>query len=168
MVFDNKRPVIKLPYTKNEIALEIVTAMLLIVSINQIMVLWPKIPGTVPTHFNFAGQADDWGPKSSMIALPIVSAIMYLLLSLPRRFPHIGNYIVPITPENAERQYKLLAEMMAWIKFEIIALFFYLEQMTINVALGKTNTFGPWLGMTFVPLTFITLGIYIYLSYKAK
>lgn len=164
----NKRPIIKLPYTKNEIAIEIMSVALILISYFLIIAYWNKIPERIPTHFNIAGQVDNWGSKTTLIIMPVISTLMYVLLSVVRRFLHTANYIVPITEENAERQYKLSAEMLSWLKLEIIALSLYTEWLILQIALGKTPSMAPWFIPAFVLLTLITVGVYTYRSYKAK
>lgn len=52
-------------------------------------ILWDKLPEEVPIHFNFQGEADDWGPKwINAIMLPLIGVGIYvLLLVLPKIDP---------------------------------------------------------------------------------
>jgi uncharacterized membrane protein len=47
--------------------------------------LYPNLPASIPTHFNFKGEADAWGDKSSIYLAPailgVVGFFLYLLLS---------------------------------------------------------------------------------------
>lgn len=51
--------------------------------------IWEQLPETVPTHFNFQGQADDWSPKSTLLYLPglLGIGIYLLMLILPSLDP---------------------------------------------------------------------------------
>lgn len=54
---------------------------------------YPSLPDTVPTHWGFDGQADGWGPKSTILvlcALPL--GILLLLAVIPRIDPRAQNY----------------------------------------------------------------------------
>ena len=43
--------------------------------------IWSQLPDQVPTHFNFAGNADDWSGKTSLLFLPAaLGAGIYLLM----------------------------------------------------------------------------------------
>lgn len=45
------------------------------------LLLWDQLPDEVPTHFNFKGEADDWGPKwMNAIMLPLIGVGLYVLL----------------------------------------------------------------------------------------
>jgi uncharacterized membrane protein len=44
-------------------------------------VYWNQIPQTIPTHYNFEGNADAWGDKSMLLwMIPGLSLFLYLLL----------------------------------------------------------------------------------------
>lgn len=47
--------------------------------------LYPNLPESIPTHFNFKGEADAWGGRSSIFLAPgilgVVGFLVYLLLS---------------------------------------------------------------------------------------
>ncbi len=51
--------------------------------------IWSTLPETVPTHFNLAGEADDWHHKTFLIYMPgAILLVMYLLfLVLPKIDP---------------------------------------------------------------------------------
>ncbi|WP_428235920.1 SdpI family protein [Gracilimonas sp.] len=53
------------------------------------LILSDKVPETVPTHFNLQGEADDYGPKWTILyMLPAIGIILYVaLLLLPRIDP---------------------------------------------------------------------------------
>lgn len=100
---------------------------------------WPVVPKTIPTHFDIAGKVDGWGPKWTLLLLPAIGALMHILMTVVCRFPHTFNYPVPITEENAERQYRIALTVMRWLKMEMIWLFAYLNWQMVQVALGKAR-----------------------------
>ncbi len=62
-------------------ALEIIPLSLLIVMILTSAVYYPALPATVPTHFGFTGQPDQWAPKSPMFfAVMLLPAILLYTL----------------------------------------------------------------------------------------
>ena len=65
--------------------------------------LYPNLDDSIPTHFNAAGEADAWGPRSSIFIMPgimgVVSLFGYALLANigkvdPKRVSGIGNEII--------------------------------------------------------------------------
>ncbi|GAB4091950.1 SdpI family protein [Flaviaesturariibacter terrae] len=49
---------------------------------------YSSLPATVPIHFDAAGRADDWGPRSSVWMLPVIASAAYALLTLLHRYAH--------------------------------------------------------------------------------
>lgn len=43
--------------------------------------LWGRIPEQIPGHYNAAGEIDRWTGKWELFLLPVVSVILYLLLT---------------------------------------------------------------------------------------
>lgn len=57
------------------------------------LICLPFLPDVIPVHWNFAGQADGWGPKESNLILAALPALMLLLLwFLPRIDPKGQNF----------------------------------------------------------------------------
>ncbi|MCL4295833.1 MAG: DUF1648 domain-containing protein [Anaerolineae bacterium] len=160
-----ERPVIDLPYTSQEWALELIAVGGLALMIGMLSLAWFDLPTLVPTHFGPSGQADAWGDKRSILILPVISVILYLMLTVTNRYPHKFNYLWPITVQNAREQYRLARLLLAWLKAEMIILFTFLVWATIRVALGQ----AAGLGSIFLPVVLViifgTVGIYFYFAY---
>ncbi|GIK41481.1 MAG: hypothetical protein BroJett011_53140 [Chloroflexota bacterium] len=163
-----ERPVIDLPYTSQEWALEVIALGGLALIIGMLSLAWFDLPALVPTHFGPSGHADAWGDKRSILILPVMSIMLYLMLTVANRYPHKFNYLWPITAQNAREQYRLARLLLAWLKAEMIILFTFLEWMTIRVALGQ----AAGLGSIFLPIVlgviFGTVGIYFYFAYMKR
>jgi uncharacterized membrane protein len=164
-VSPNERPIIDLPYTSQEWALEVVAIGGIALIIGMLSLAWSNLPALVPTHFGPSGQADAWGDKRSILILPAMSVILYLMLTVTSRYPHKFNYLWPITAQNAREQYRLARLLLVWLKAEMIILFTFLIWATIRVALGQAEG----LGFVFLPIVlgvmFGTIGIYFYYAY---
>lgn len=63
------------------IVLEVLSALVLLGTILFLIIYWKRIPARVPTHFDGAGRITDWGDKTTLLILPIVGAVSYLLLT---------------------------------------------------------------------------------------
>ena len=57
-------------------------------------IMWNKVPGRVPTHFNVKGEADDYSTKAfALLLLPVMNVIIYFVLFfIPRIDPRKKNY----------------------------------------------------------------------------
>lgn len=159
MAFQKKsdRPIIKLPFISIEIILEFIAAISLIFMIGTMFYAWPSIPEVVPRHFGFTGEIDTWGNKK-FLHFPLTPAvIIYIILSALTRFPHIYNYPVNITVENAERQYRTARTLIIALKAEIVLTFTYTQWAMIS----RTKAlFSPM-------LLLIVLGTLIYFVHRA-
>lgn len=167
-LFGETRPVLELPRTGLDNALEVLAAAGLLTPLAYLYKNWASLPARFPTHFGASGLPDAWGGRESLLILLAVSLILYPLLTVLSYFPHIYNYPWRITEENAERQYRLARSLMLWIKVEMLWLFGYIQWSSIQVALGK----AAGLGTAFLPITlavaFGTLAIYIWAAWRGR
>lgn len=64
--------------------LHIIAVLAAIAPAIYLLIIFPELPQTVPTHFGLNGKADDWGSKNMLWAitgiLTTVSLLVYLLL----------------------------------------------------------------------------------------
>ena len=129
---------------------------------------YSSLPETIPTHFNAAGEADGFGSKVSLIALPVIATLLFIGLTLLNRYPHIFNYPTAITQDNALKQYTLATRMLRYLKLVLVVVFGGIEFMTIQYATGKAAGLGAW----FLPLTlvlvFLPLIYFVVKSFKSN
>lgn len=79
-----------------------------------ILVSYPNLPDTVGTHFDLQGEADDWGPKWSVLVLAAVMLLLSLpLIALSTR-PRLFNYPTEVTASNAQAIYREGERLMVW------------------------------------------------------
>ena len=163
-----KRPVLKLPLSPRESALEVVSVGGLAFLLYTFLIGWVELPDVIPTHFGATGEADSWGPKSTLLVLPILTVVLYALLIVLSRFPHIYNYPVAITEENAERLYRLGREAMYWLKAQLVWMMGYLQWSMIQVSLGRAEKLNATVMWLFVAALFVTAGWLAVKSYREK
>lgn len=126
------------------------------------------LPETIPQHFNLYGEPDAYGPKSIIWLLPIVGILLYVGMSWLSRYPHIFNYPIEITEENAAFQYKNAVRMINVLATLITCAFAYITFAMIQVALGNQQSLGTAFIIVFLLLIFGTMGYYIVKSLKSK
>ena len=112
---------------------------------------YSSLPETIPTHFNAAGEADGFGSKVSIFALPVIATLLFIGLTVLNRYPQSFNYPTTITQDNAFRQYTLATRMLRYLKLVLVIVFGGIEFMTIQNATGKAAGLGAW----FLPLTLV-------------
>lgn len=147
-------------------ALELAGIVGVIVMLALPVYYWQDIPDIVPTHFNAAGQPDDYGSKWSTIALPIIGSLLFFGLIWINKYPHSFNYTQKITEANAYDQYRMASRLMRVVGTIVSLSFAYLTYTVIHTSLGNLD--GP--GKYFV--IFFTVGVLvvpiIYLIYSRR
>jgi hypothetical protein len=89
---------------------------------------------------------------------------MFLGMRALYPYPHLFNYTVEITPENAERQYRGGVKLLRAVNTLAIAMFAYLTYATIQVALGQQQGLGTWSTWLFLAGIFGVMAYYWYQS----
>ncbi|WP_367391586.1 DUF1648 domain-containing protein [Lewinella sp. LCG006] len=123
------------------------------------------IPERIPTHFNATGKPDGYGGKITLWILFGVSVLASGILYFTGRNPHLGNYTIPITEENAPRQYQNMQRMNRTLTAVLCLCFAYIQYGIIQTALGHQDGLGLWFLLLFLSLIF---GIITYFLYRAK
>ncbi|NLB42992.1 MAG: DUF1648 domain-containing protein [Clostridiales bacterium] len=146
----------KITRSRYDIIVEILCMLCLLGTVLYLVINWGNIPDEIPGHYNALGQVDRITKKSSIIALPIVTAIMYIGMSAIERFPQAWNTGVTITEENKNRLYRIMKDMLKTTKLLIVVVFSY---MTINSAIA--TQLSPWFLPVFLILMFGSMIYYI-------
>lgn len=120
------RPILKLAKTSFQIWMNRLSLIIIGISTIYLVLNYNKLPDEVPVHFNYLGEADNWGPKWTIFILWGIALILFYVISRTEAFPHKYNYMVKITESNAVKQYKLAIKTMASLKFELMFLMSYL------------------------------------------
>lgn len=143
-----------LPQTLAEWLLELGAFAALLSQFLIVLGAWPEIPDQVPQHFDASGQADAWGSKATVLLLPAVNLVVFVMMTVVSRFPHISSVPVEITPSNAPRVYRLIRFQTIWLKTVVALVFAYMSWRTIEQARGGVQG----LGVGFLPLTILGVG----------
>lgn len=168
MLRKKNRPKIHLPRTSLLTVIDCAAALLLLFVLVLAAIYWQDMPDRIPTHFNLMGQPDGWGGKSSFLIFPVLSLILFIMLTVFSFFPEIGNYPWEITEENAGRQYHLVRLLLGVLKVEIMTIFLYFEWLTIQAGMVK----AAWGISMFMPAMLgamgVTVVVYIVLGWRAR
>jgi uncharacterized membrane protein len=161
------RPVLNLPRSRAENVFDGLTAIVLLTSFGVALWYWPGLPARVPMHFNAAGKVDGWGPKPTVWLLPVIGVVLAVPLTVLSRFPHTFNYPCVITPENAERQYRMARLLLAIVKLSLAVVFCTLELMVCWAASGQ-DTLGVWFPVGTVAGLFAIITAYLISTRRAR
>lgn len=129
---------------------------------------WPLLPESVPRHFDHAGQVTAWGGRGNLVALIVVSFVLYLGLSLAGRYPRIWNFPWEITADNAAMQYRIAGNLLVTSKAIMVCTFAHMLWMAIKSALGHVDGLGAWFLPVSLGLLLLALGVSFYRLFKYR
>ncbi len=135
----------------------------------HLIYLWASctsLPDTIPTHFNAAGQPDDFGSKDSIWSLWFVSLGLYAMFAALSFVPlrsSLWNLPEHIKEDTSGRSRPLVNELMAWLKLLTVSIFFFLSWLTVRTAQGVEVAWGvPVLIVSGLFLPLLILAVYLY------
>ena len=162
------KPKINPPFKSTDILFEGIAAIAVIYIIVQVIIEYPGLENEIVTHFDKAGKPDAWGNKTSFLILPIVVISLYAGLTFLNRYPHLFNYPVEITQENAHRQYQLAKSLIIFLKAGMLFIFGYIQYQTFSIAEGNSQGLGSFFIIAVMVVTFVPIIFYFACSIRNK
>ena len=123
-----------------------------------VIIMWSQIPDQIPTHYNFAGEADGYGGKGSLIFMMVLAWFVFILITVLMRFPNTWNMPVKVTAENKARLYSITRAMLEVIKMLVSLLF---AVMLINAAIATPMPRFILIALIAAMLLSIIMGIFM-------
>ncbi len=160
------QPKIEIQRTQRDTILDMLTYLGLAIMIGLTADYFQQLPDTIPVHFDGAGNADDYGGKGNIWALPIIVTLVVVLLSYLERIPQHLNYSITITPDNAEQQYRIGICLLQYMKLIVTWSFLYLQYRVIRAAMGGQHSVGNGFLVIFLVLIFGGIAYFTYESYR--
>lgn len=158
------QPNINVPATSGEKLFHLLALVLFIGIIIYISLTYHSLPDQIPTHINIKGEVDNWGNKISILGLTLVSVPIFIILYFLGKVPHLHNYPVTVTKDNAVQLYKQSRFMFALLNFEIMGVFFLIIWEFVQIAKGNAG-FGDWSFAFIIAVIFITV-IYFFIKMR--
>ncbi len=113
-----------------------------------------SLPDTIPIHFNYKGEADNFGSKPTIWLLPGLGTGLFVMMTLVNRIPHQFNYATKITEANAVFQYTLAQRLIRYLKLIIMCLFTFILGMMVWQTQGKDSSMNAWFLPFFLAMIF--------------
>ena len=127
-----------------------------------------NLPDNIPIHYNASGVPDNFGKKSTIIMLPIIGTILFLLLTYLNKHPRILNKSTAFTGENTQHEYIYRTRTIRLLKLAIVIIFSLIVLFTYLTAVGKTKGLGIWF-LPFIICILMIPTIYLILkTFKKK
>ena len=154
------RPRITVERTGTDTALDGLALAGWLSGIAAVVFSWHDLPDRLPMHFDLAGEPNRWGPRWELFVPVGISFVLHVGTAILTKFPHVYNYLVEITPENASRQYALAVRLVRSVNVVVQWLFAAVTWTILKAAQGQAHP-GIWLIPTLVAGTFVILIIYL-------
>ncbi|MDM5155540.1 DUF1648 domain-containing protein [Bacillus sp. DX1.1] len=152
---------LSIPKTKFEKALDILSVILLCGTFLYVFYMWGDLPEKIPSHFDGSGTPDAWNGKESIWILPIIGLIIFFLLYMLCKAPHLFNYPYNVPEEKLPQLYLKGRKMLTTLNFEIIFFFALGTWLEIQTIFGWTEGLGVWFLPSFIIILLGTIVMYI-------
>lgn len=139
------RPIIDVPVEPMDLIIDLVSVTLLIIMMGYTLYAFPGLPDTIPIHYNGSGEVDGYGIKTTIWLLPVISIVMFVGLFILNKYPHMHNYMVNITEENALKNYRFSTRILRVVNFLCMLLFAFIQYRMILGAHRTTTGLGDLL-----------------------
>ena len=153
----------KKPITLSDRILELVAAAMAVVMLVLTGVLYSKAPDIVPTHFNFAGDADGWEGKFFYWILAGIMLVGMIICASAAYNRKLVNLPIRLKPEVFYRQIGLISRMC---RIMTIALGF----IWLSVLLAMSASFigmSESVAVSLIPLSvMLMLGVVFFYTLK--
>ena len=160
-----KRPKIIVPQNSTDLWIDRFSFLLFFIIWLSVFLYYPDLPNEIPTHFNGRGQADAFGSKQSIWILMGVFSSIFIGIYILNKYPHLHNYTVKITEENALKNYRFSTRVLRVVNFLNLLLLAYILKTMMTPYEKQSTAFGGW----FLPTIMIgSLVLIIYIFVKAN
>lgn len=160
-----KRPKITVPQNSTDLWIDRFSFLLFFIIWLSVFVYYPDLLNEIPTHFNGRGQADAFGSKQSIWILMGVFSSIFIGIYILNKYPHLHNYTVKITEENALKNYRFSTRVLRVVNFLNLLLLAYILKTMMTPYEKQSTAFGGW----FLPTIMIgSLVLIIYIFVKAN
>lgn len=160
------RPQLKIGLEAFDIIIELSSTIIIVLLFVFTAIEYKEISDSIPLHFDASGTADRYGDKINLFLLPIIGLVLIVLMHILSKYPHLHNYMVNITEENAEKNYRFSSRVLRFTSLGIAILFAIIQYVIIQMGKGENIKLGTW----FLPIVIflsvlLPIGIFIY-QYK--
>lgn len=98
-----------------------------------------ELPNLVPTHFGLNGNADRFGPKSSLMLLPGIAAFVYFITLLARFDARFINFPFKVTEESAPVYFPIALQMLTLVQLTVTSFFGLVVYHIVEISLSHRS-----------------------------
>lgn len=142
------RPKINVPMESFDYVIELISITLLILTWCYCIYTYSDLPEQIPTHFNGAGEPDNYSNKNMVWLLPAIGTLLYFGLFTLTKYPHLHNYMINIDNSNAIKNYRFSIRTLRIVNVLCTVLFAYITYIIVQSAFNNEANLGRW----FIPI----------------
>ena len=120
-----------------------------------------KLPSRIPTHFDAAGDPNDWSGPQTLLGLPFGALVLYGILTLVERRPESFHFNVTVTADKLPRLQALAIDMIAWLRLEVVLLFTWIQSLLIAGARSSHSAPPPAFLPVVLGVLIATIAVYV-------
>lgn len=158
------RPKINIRKTNLDKRIEILTFVLILISVILIAVYYNQLPKKLPIYFNWPSKDQNgFGEKNLLWASPIICTAITIIFYKLNQYPWILNYPVKINKENARYHYTMATKALRTLALVLAIMCLLLTLTSILYGLGFNTGYSNYLFPLFPVLL---IGIPVFLVIK--
>ncbi|NRA94553.1 MAG: DUF1648 domain-containing protein [Psychroserpens sp.] len=140
----SKRPKIEVPLESIDIIIDMISVVILLGMCIYTAMNYTELPDTIPSHFNAKGEVDGYSDKYMLWFVPAISLVLFIGLILINKYPHMHNYMVNITEENALKNYRFSTRIVRFTNLFVMLTFGVVVYSIVQAAQGNAIKLGDW------------------------
>ncbi|MGV8172493.1 MAG: SdpI family protein [Candidatus Woesearchaeota archaeon] len=134
-------------YDKRKLWLEAIPLAIFLLMIVGAIMVYPKIPNSIPTHWNAAGEADAFGGKNSVFIVPIIFLLVLIMFFV---FP-----LMEVFRENMLKIYNYYYAFKIMFSIFFVVLFIATLLPPLGYDVNVSYIVIAMIGLLFLALGFI-------------
>lgn len=138
------RPKIEVPFQPLDIIVDLISVTLFVLIIVYTAINYGDLADTIATHFNGKGDANGFSDKIYVWLLPAIGIVTFVLLFVLNKYPHIHNYMVNITEDNALKNYRFSTRILRFTNLFVAIIFAFIQYMMVEQGKGNDIGLGSW------------------------
>ena len=156
--------------------LELIPLLLLVFALYLALSNYTTLPDTIPTHFNAADIADDWGSKTTIFFILGLNALFYVLFTVlniwfaiakdPRALINLpAKRKAALSDKRVEALRVTLNRYLFLLKIAMQGLFTYILYIMIEIAWERADSLGV-LFFLFILVILAVAGLMVWTAFQ--
>ena len=144
-----------------------VSALLVVLALARLLVVYSDLPEIIPSHYGLNGEVDDTGGKSTLLILGGVDVLCWATVVAGNFFPQAINVPVFLLRRSGEEIIQGTRVLLNVIAILCAGLFWYLLEVTVQIALGSAAAISNIVMFGFVGALMLACLVYFFWLWRA-